>query len=145
MFSQIAPTNGANSSLRIRARWWLLLSVVLILSVPSARAQVTASITGIITDPSGAAVPSATVTTTDKETDVSRIVMTDGSGSYLILALPIGLYEVKVSKPGFQEFARSGIELKVSQEATIDIRLQVSEVKAAVTVYQDAAIVTTST
>jgi hypothetical protein len=145
MFSQIASTNGANSSLRIRARWWLLLSVVLLLSVPSARAQVTASIKGTITDPSGAAVPSATVTTTNKETDVSRIVMTDGSGSYLILALPIGLYEVKVSKPGFQEFARSGIELKVGQEATIDIRLQVSEIKAAVTVYEDAPIVTTST
>src|SRR6202790_3732284 len=145
MFSEIASTNGANSSLRIRACWWFFVLVVFILCVPSGRGQVTASINGVITDPSGAAVPSATVTTTNKETDVSRIVMTDDNGSYLILALPIGLYEVKVSKPGFQEFARSGIELKVGQEATIDIRLQVSEIKAAVTVYEDAPILTTST
>jgi hypothetical protein len=73
---------------------------------PSTHAQVSASISGFVSDPSGAAVPSANVTVTDTETGVSRTASSDGVGRYLIVALPVGLYEVKVSKPGFQESTR---------------------------------------
>ncbi len=111
----------------------------------SARAQVSASISGFVSDPSGAAVPSASVTATNKETGVSRIASSDGVGRYLIVALPVGLYEVKVSKQGFQDSTRTGIQLNVGQEANIDIRLDVTAVKAAVTVSEDAPIVNTST
>ena len=111
----------------------------------SAGAQVSASISGFISDPSGAAVPSASVTATNKETGVSRTASSDGVGRYLIVALPVGLYEVKVSKQGFQDSTRTGIQLNVGQEANIDIRLEVPAVKAAVTVSEDAPIVNTST
>ena len=66
-------------------------------------------------------------------------------GRYLIVALPVGLYEVKVSKPGFQESTRTGIQLNVGQEANIDVRLEVNAVKAAVKVSEDAPVVNTST
>ena len=112
---------------------------------PSARAQVSASISGFISDPSGAAVPSANVTARNMETGVSRTASSDGVGRYLIVALPVGLYEVKASKPGFQESTRTGIQLNVSQEANIDVRLQVNAVQASVTVSEDAPIVNTST
>jgi carboxypeptidase family protein len=112
---------------------------------PSARAQVSASISGFISDPSGAAVPSANVTATNKETGVLRTARSDDVGRYLIVALPVGLYEVKVSKPGFQESTRTGIQLNVGQEASIDARLEVNAVKAAVTVSEDAPVVNTST
>ncbi len=112
---------------------------------PSARAQVSASIAGLVSDPSGAAVPSANVTATETETGVSRTASSDGVGRYLIVALPVGLYEVKVSKPGFQESTRTGIHLNVGQEANIDVRLEVNAVKAAVTVSEDAPVVNTST
>jgi hypothetical protein len=112
---------------------------------PSARAQVSASISGFISDPSGAAVPSANVTARNMETGVSRTASSDGVGRYLIVALPVGLYEVKASKPGFQESTRTGIQLNVSQEANIDVRLQVNTVQASVTVSEDAPIVNTST
>ncbi len=67
----------------------------------------------------------------------------DGLGHYLIVALPLGLYQVKVSKSGFQKSTRSGIQLNVGQEASIDIRLQVNTIKATVTVSEDAPVVST--
>lgn len=151
----VVSNDRANLSDRVRVSthemnrplgYYLLLFLCLLLSFhPTAKAQVTASIKGVVTDPSGAAVPAATVTARNIETSVLRTATTDGAGSYLVLALPIGLYEVKVSKSGFQESARGGIELTVGLEATIDVRLQVSELKAAVMVSEDAPVLNTST
>jgi hypothetical protein len=155
MFSQIVSNARPNFSSQLRldfrephlARALLLAaSLALMLAcVPSSRAQVTASVKGVVTDPSGATVPSASVTTRNMETSFSRTTTTDGAGNYLILALPIGQYELRASKAGFQETVRSGIELNVGQEANIDIQLQVSAVKADITVSADAPIVPTST
>jgi hypothetical protein len=118
---------------------------VTLLSLRPAAAQISASITGIVTDASGAPVASASVQTKDLETGAVRNSTTDDSGRYLILALPVGEYEVKIAKAGFQDATRSGIHLVVNQEATIDLRLQVSAVKAEVNVQADAPIVNTST
>jgi hypothetical protein len=126
----------------------MIIALTLLFAVsicPSAGAQVSASISGFISDPSDAAVPSADVTATNTETGFSRTVSSDAVGRYLIVALPVGLYEVKASKPGFQESTRSGIQLNVGQEANIDVRLQVNAIKAAVTVSEDAPVVNTST
>ena len=112
---------------------------------PSARAQVSASIKGIVTDASGAPVPAATVTTKNTETGAERSAITDEGGRYQIVWLAVGQYEVAVTKPGFQEAIRSGIRLVVSQEAGVDLRLQVSAVTAEVRVREDAPIVTTTT
>ena len=108
-------------------------------------AQVTASIFGVVTDASGGTVAGATVTVRNIETGAERTTVTDGAGSYRVLALPIGVYQVKVAKNGFQESARGGIELNVGQEASIDVRLEVSSAKATVTVSEDAPVVNTST
>ncbi len=110
-----------------------------------ARAQVAASITGIVTDASGAPVPAASVKTKNLETGATRDGATDGVGRYLVLSLPVGEYEITVSKAGFQDTIRTGIQLMVNQEASVDLRLQVSAVKAEVTVRGDAPIVNTST
>src|SRR6516164_8623139 len=111
----------------------------------AARAQVTATIKGQITDPSGAAVSSANVTITNTETDVSRTTVSDAAGNYLVLALPVGNYKIKVAKSAFQDSTHSGIELNVGQEVNVDLRLELSAVKAAVTVSEDAPIVNTTT
>jgi len=110
-----------------------------------ARGQVSASITGMVTDASGAPVPAASVKTKSLETGATRDGVTDGVGRYLVLSLPVGEYEVTVSKAGFQDTVRTGIQLVVNQEASVDLRLQVSAVKAEVTVRGDAPIVNTST
>src|SRR5713226_7430686 len=113
--------------------------------LPSARAQVSASIKGIVTDASGAPVPAATVTTKNAETGAVRSAITDDAGRYQFVWLAVGQYEVAVTKPGFQEAIRNGIRLVGGQEASVDLKLQVSAVKAEVWVTGDAPIVSTST
>src|SRR5260370_7693310 len=90
---------------------------------PSARAQLSVSITGFVTDPSGAPIPSASVTAKNLETGAVRYSLTDDSGRYLVLSLPVAEYEVRVAKPGFQDGLRTGIHLVIGQQAQVDFRL----------------------
>jgi Carboxypeptidase regulatory-like domain len=99
----------------------------------------------MVADPSGAPVPSATVTASNTETGALRTATTDDAGRYQIVWLAVGEYEVTIAKPGFQEAVRSGIRLVVGQDATVDLTLQVSAVKTEVRVVEDAPIVNTST
>src|SRR5258706_2289135 len=126
-------------------RLTLLALFTMLSGLPSACAQVSASIKGIVTDPSGAPVPAATVTTKNTETGAARSAITDDAGRYQIVWLAVGQYEVAVTKPGFQEAIRSGIRLVVGQEASVDLKLQVSAVKAEVRVREDAPIISTTT
>jgi len=113
--------------------------------LPLSRAQVSASINGTVTDASGAPVPGATVTAKNTETGAVRSVITDDAGRYQIVWVAVGQYEVAVTKPGFQEAIRSGIQLVVGQEASVDLKLQVSAVQAEVKVTEDAPTVSTTT
>jgi hypothetical protein len=128
-----------------RHRLTLLTFFMTLSCLPSARAQVSASIKGIVTDPSGGPVPAAAVTTKNTETGAARSSITDDAGRYQIVWLAVGQYEVRVVKAGFQDAIRSGIRLVVGQEASVDLKLQVSAVKAEVRVTGDAPIVSTST
>ncbi len=121
------------------------LLVLVFSCLPSAHAQVSSSIAGTITDPSGAPVPSASVTARNLETGAVRTSLTDDAGRYLELSLAVGQYEVRVTKTGFRDAIRSGIQLAVGQEASVNFKLQVSTVQAEVTVTGDAPIVSTST
>lgn len=136
--------NGRNLH-RIHGAWLILALAVMLGSTASAQAQVTGRIKGMVIDPSGAGVPSATVTVKNTETGVSRSAMTESDGTYLFLALPVAVYEVTVSKSGFRDSSRSGIQLNVNQEVSIDLQLQVGSVKEAIAVSEDAPIVNTTT
>jgi hypothetical protein len=123
-----------------------MLAVLVALACCSpARGQMSARMTGIITDASGAPVPGAAVKTRNLETSAIRSGVTDDLGRYLVLSLPVGEYEVTVSAPGFQDAIRTGIQLAVHQEATVDLRLEVTAVKSQVTVRGDAPILSTTT
>src|SRR5260370_25838650 len=123
----------------------LLILLVMLSFSPPALAQSSASIKGIVTDPSGAPVPGARVTAKNTETGAVRRAITDDAGRYQIVWVAVGQYEVAVTKPGFQEAIRSGIRLVVGQEASVDLKLQVSAVQAEVRVTEDAPIVSTTT
>jgi len=141
------------SNLTLRPQLWKSVSAphlafvlfLLFAGAASAQAQVTARIKGTVTDPSGATVTSAAVAARNTETGITRTVTSESDGTYLFLALPVGTYEITASKSGFQDSLRDGIQLNVNEEVSIDLRLQVSSVKAAVTVSEDAPIVTTTT
>ena len=107
--------------------------------------QVSANLSGVITDPSGAAVSGATVTSNRVDTGVSRTASTDQSGRYRFFALPIGEYEIRAAKEGFAEGIRSGIRLVVGQDATADLTLRVGQVSEQVKVTEDAPVVALTT
>ena len=111
------------------SRWVRIVFVLLCLSfllaqTPRASAQVvSAAISGTVTDPSSASVQGASVTARDVETGEERVTPTDAAGHYELLALPVGPYEVQVSKDGFQGVVRGGIHLVVGQQAVVDFSL----------------------
>jgi len=120
---------------------------VLLLSwlMPRASAQVSASISGLVTDPSGAPVPSAEVAVKSLETGWARATSTDATGHYLVFALPVGIYEVTVRAHNFRQMSRPAIQLAVGQEARVDFRLTIFGPEAVIEVMGDVSTVSTST
>src|SRR3984957_8558381 len=114
---------------------------VIVLCVPAAHAQVSAYMSGRVTDPTGATVSGATVVAKNVETGETRNTVTDTAGHYWVASLPVGEYEVHVTKQGFQEHVRGGIHLVVGQEASVDMDLKLGQVTEQVKVMADAPIV----
>ncbi len=97
-------------------------------------AQGEASIWGVVTDSSGAAVPTATVKVQNTETGAARNLVTDGSGRYDAPLLAVGGYTVTVEKAGFQPQTRNNVSLVVGSRIEVDIALGVTELQQSVTV-----------
>src|SRR5262249_13935382 len=97
---------------------------LLLLALTPAWAQLGASISGKVEDPAGMAVSGATVTVKNAETEAVRTVSTDESGTFRVLSLPVGPYEVKVEKAGFKTQIRGGVNLEVGQTAVVNLNLQ---------------------
>src|SRR5216683_1405622 len=79
-----------------------LVTVLMIAGVNVARAQVTSSMSGRIDDSSGAAIPGARITVTSLETAIEHSATADEEGSYRVLSLPVGRYQIKAEKGGFK-------------------------------------------
>lgn len=108
-------------------------------------AQVSAAVSGTVTDPSGGLVAAAVVTAEDADTGAFRSVVTDAEGHYRIPSLPVGEYRIRAVKPGFSAEVRTGVHLVVGQDATVDLALRVGESHEQVTVNADAALVNVAT
>lgn len=106
-----------------------------------------ASISGTVTDPTGAVIPNAQVKVRNVGTEDVRSVSTDVSGSYRVAGLSVGGYEATVEMQGFSTQIRQGITLTVGQQAVVDFTLQLSSVAKEITVNANASQVeaTTST
>ncbi len=111
----------------------------------TARAQVTASISGNVEDAAGAAVREATITVKSQETGATRTVSTDDLGNYRVLSLPLGAQELKAEKQGFKSVVRTGISLEVGQDAVVNFRLEVGELVQQMSVSEEAPVVNTTT
>ena len=115
--------------------------VILALAVASfpAWAQVSASISGRVEDPSGAGIAGAAITAKSIETGAIRKSVTDSSGNYeLLLSLPVGPQELKAEMVGFKAVVRTGIDLEVGQQAVANLRLEVGELVQQVNVVEGA-------
>src|SRR5260370_24394631 len=129
----------------MRNRVVFLFVVALIVGMTQGWAQVSSSIAGVVQDTSGANVPGATVTVRSLETGAVRTAVTDESGGYRVLALPVGRYEIKVAKEGFKTAIKAGIDLVVGHESVVNLSLKVGQTRQEVTVTGGAAMVDTNT
>ena len=111
----------------------LLIFIVLACS-SAVHAQVTGTITGRVTDSSGAIVSGAKVTATNVSTNFVQNAVTDGSGEYHLLALSPGTYSVSISATGFERFTTTAIDVKVNDQLRIDAGLTVGGVEQNVSV-----------
>jgi len=110
------------------------LCVVTLFSTPPAHAQFDASLRGTVTDPKGAVIPGATVTLKDKNTNQTKTVQSDGSGTYTFNALAPGSYSVLAQRQGFQKKEITQVVLIPEQPNALDIEMQVGDVQMTVTV-----------
>lgn len=115
--------------------------LLLLCAVLSAAAQETASISGNVADPSGAAVGDAGMTLTNSESGAKRKTQTDGSGRYAFAQLPAGIYELEAEKSGFKTAIRRGMGIAVNQAAAVSLSLQLGLVSEQVIVTENAPIV----
>ncbi len=104
----------------------------------------TASVRGLVTDASKAAIPAAKVVVTDADRNVQRETVTDSLGRYVVTALPPGRYTLSAEAAGFNKFGMSAFPLQVQQQATIDIELSVGAVATAVEINSSAPLLNTT-
>ena len=105
----------------------------------------TATITGVVTDPTLAAVPGAGVAAVNQETNAKTPVTCDQEGRYTIPALNPGIYRLEVSHPGFKGVTRSNITLEIDQVARVDIKLEIGDVNLQIEVTGEAPLINTET
>lgn len=121
------------------------VTVIAIIFVISALAQSnTGSITGVVNDPNGAAVPNATVTVINQGTSERRTVQADSEGRYEVPSLSTGLYTVESTASGFQAASVKDVRLAVGERARIDVTMGVGGVAAEVNVTDNTRVDTES-
>jgi hypothetical protein len=124
---------------------WVCVSVVFLflLAIPAFSQLPTATILGDAKDASGGVLPGVTVTVVNVETGLTRVVKTGDDGSYRVLELPVGAYEVKAEHAGFKSIDRKGIVLEVTQQAVINLDFQVGAAEQQVVVNEEVPMINT--
>ncbi len=114
------------SQASVAAFFLLPLATTTLLMPASLHAQTagTATIQGTVKDPSGAAIPNATVLFVSSETGARREVKSAGSGDFSLPNVPVGAYTLSVTASGFSGFKQNGT-LEVGNNATVDVPLTV--------------------
>ncbi len=129
---------------RLFAAGTFALALSAILAAPLF-AQGESSIEGTVTDSSGGAIPSVTVQIKNLETGAERLLTTDDAGRFSAAVLPIGQYEVRAEKPGFRPEIKSDVSLVVGQRLTIDLVLQLDDLRQTVEVPSAPTLVAVTT
>ena len=118
-----------------------ILAIAIFSSLNISAQQITGSIRGTVVDPSGGVVLGASVNAKQDETGLTRTAMTDRTGTYVLLELPVGHYQLQVEAKGFQRYIQQGITLNVNETATIPVHLVVGAEDQQVQVTADAQII----
>jgi Carboxypeptidase regulatory-like domain len=101
------------------------------------------TITGTVNDPAGAIVAGATIEARNVETGAVFPTSTTETGSYTIVQVPVGTYELNVTVPGFKKFVRQNIGIQVAQTVRLDVSLEVGQASESVTVSGEISLLKT--
>ena len=121
-----------------------LVLMLWVAGVPSGAQQVNSTLSGMVRDASGAAVPQAALIATDLGTQITTRTLSDAAGRYTFPSLPPGTYTLSAEKSGFQTTIIPGITLTVYQKATVDVVLAVGRVTQEVEVKGAAPLISTT-
>ena len=125
----------------MRSKFVLGLCFFFSCAILSAQTISTSQIRGTIVDATGAPVPGAQITLTQTATGAVRTATTGTDGAYSLPDLPIGPYQLAVTKTGFSKYVQNGIVLQVGVNPTINVSLQVGSMTQEVTVQAAAQMV----
>ena len=123
----------------------LFAAALIIAAARVACAQSTATVSGTVTDPSGAVVPGAQLTLHGNATGITRVVSSDKEGSYTIPSVQPGDYSIEASAAGFSRHVIKSIVLQVDQKSTVNIQLAIASTGEVVQVQSSAPIVDAQT
>lgn len=109
----------------------------------AAWAAITGSISGVVTDSSGAVVQGATVTATAASTNTQFTAITDSKGFYIFPTLNVDLYSVSITQQGFRNYRQDGVKINANSAVQVDIAMEVGAITSVVQVKSDALQVET--
>jgi Carboxypeptidase regulatory-like domain len=121
-------------ALHVASAGAMAVLLVAFFAVPAARAQYRASLRGVVSDPTGAVIPGATVTLTNTETAEKQVSTTDDSGIYNFNALPPGKFSLTVERDGFQKKVVDGVQIIPEQPNALNLKLEIGGDSTTVTV-----------
>ncbi|MEW6127781.1 MAG: TonB-dependent receptor [Acidobacteriota bacterium] len=107
----------------MKSKSLILTIILLIVSVPGLAQTSRGTVTGLVTDSSGAVISGATVTLTNNQTAVTRTTASNDEGLYRFDAVDLGTYSVKITAPSFGAVTKTNIVVSANQLATVDVQL----------------------
>jgi hypothetical protein len=120
-----------------------LLILFAFATAASPQTAATAQMNGTVRDQAGLALPGVTVTVTQTDTTLTRTVVTDETGSYVLQNLPVGPYRFEAALQGFRTYVQTGIVLQVGANPTLAVVLAVGGLEETLTVEASAPLVET--
>ena len=119
-------------------------AVLLLSSLAFSQAQ-TGSLSGTVLDANEAAVAGAAVEARENNTGVTSHTVSSDAGLYVFPNLPTGIWTVTAEKAGFKKLVRSGIEIFIAQRQSLDLQLEIGDVKQSVEVTASQTLLDTET
>lgn len=123
----------------------LISATLAVVFAISASAQSTATLSGTLTDPTGAVLPNAQIQVHSLATGADREITTDGAGLYAVPSLQPGDYQVRATAPGFSAFTVQKVTLNVAQSATLNMKLSLASAGETVQVESAASQIESQT
>ncbi|HKE29299.1 MAG TPA: TonB-dependent receptor [Bryobacteraceae bacterium] len=129
----------------MKAKGWVVSCLMFMAFVPLRAQEVSAGITGRVTDPSGSAIVTAKVNARDLDRGTEFPTTTNIDGIYAFPRIPPGRYELKIEAPGFKTYINPEVALEVNQRARVDVGLEVGAITESVQVTGEAPLLQTDT